>query len=216
MGTELTATSGAIAALLDPIKSSPTWLVRSIGALGHEFRPTIPEAFALMEGQRAKVEEMCSRLVGHLAPAEAADIGKYVAILQAQFREREMEDVSAAARAEGYLMALDGVPLFALREAVRLAMRGAAGLNPSFMPKAPELRALVDKISLPARAHLVSLRRLLDAKVERSERGGGERELPAEVIALLASPAGDRKRPRHRPNPAGVDHSIPYPMVKGE
>lgn len=208
------------AALLEPTKLSPPWLTRSLGALGEGFRPTIPEAFALTEAQRTTVGTRAERLAQHLGSASAAEIGKCIAILQAQFREREVDDGSAAARAEGYLMALEGVPLFALREAVRRVMRADAGLNTSFMPKAPEMRALVNEIAQPARFHLVQLRRLLEAKVERapSERDRERvREMAASLAAALAPREGEKVRRRHPANPSGVDHSEPYHFsVKGE
>jgi hypothetical protein len=190
--------SGAqTAALLEPTKQSPPWLTRSLAALGDGFRPMIPEAAALTTGQRRWVEQAEERLGSHLVPALGAEIGKCVAVLQAQFPAREIDEGTAAARAEGYLMALDGVPLFALREAVKRAMRGEAGLNPSYMPKAPELRALVDRLSLPARAHRVHLRRLLEAEVERTptpEERARVRDLVENLKASLAAPVEDIRK----------------------
>ena len=212
-------TTDPTAALLEPTKLSPTWLLRSLGALGEGFRPTIPEAFALTEAQRTTVETRAERLAQHLGSASAAEIGKCIAILQAQFREREIDDGSAAARAEGYLMALEGVPLFALREAVRRVMRADAGFNTSFMPKAPEMRAFVNQIAQPARFHLVQLRRLLEAKVERAPNEQDRervREMAAALAAALAPREGEKIQRRRPTNPRGVDHSIPYPIMKGE
>lgn len=207
----------AVAALLEPSRLSPHWLMRSIGALAGGLRPTIPEHFALTERQRQLTEEMLSRLSLHLAPASAGDVAKCVAVLQAQFDTGERDQAIAAARAEGYLIALDGVPLFALQEAVKRILRPSGTVGAKFMPKAPELRALVNEIALPARAHQVALRRLLEATVERSHRGGEGRELPPEVVALLTQAEGENRRPRHPPNPSNVDHTAPYNFnVKGE
>lgn len=218
MANELTVGSSTnLAALLEPARLSPLWLTRSVGALGDGFRPTIPAAFALTDPQRAWVEEAHARLEPRLAPASVAEIGKWCAVLQAQFETAEKDPDIAAARAEGLLIALEGVPLFALQEAVRRIMQDRAGLDRRFMPKGPELRALVDEIAQPARAYRVQLRRLLDARVETSSRLGGPRALPPEVSALLARPEGERVRRRHPPNPSGVDHSAPYHFaVRGE
>jgi len=180
-----------IAALLEPSRLSPPWLMRSIGALAGGLRPMIPERFALTDRQRQITAEMLSRLSLHLAPASAADVAKCVAVLQAQFDTGERDQAIAAARAEGYLIALEGVPLFALQEAVKRVLRPTGTVGAKFMPKAPELRALANEISLPARAHHVAMRRLLEATVERAHTGGG-RELPPEVVALLASLRGGR------------------------
>jgi ribosomal protein L17 len=157
----------------------------------------IPEAAALTTDQRRWVEQAGERLGSHLVPASAADVGRSVAVLQAQFPAREIDEGTAAARAEGYLMALDGVPLFAIREAVKRFMQSDAGLNPSYMPKAPELRALVDRLSLPARAHRVHLRRLLEAEVERTptpEERARVRDLVENLKASLAAPVEDIRK----------------------
>ncbi len=87
------------------------------------------------------------------------------------------------------------------------------------MPTPPELKALVDRISLPARAHRVQLSRLLKARVERTptpEERQRVKELTANLVASLAPKEGERVRRRHLPNPAGADHSVPYPIMKGE
>ncbi|MDQ0505965.1 hypothetical protein [Xanthobacter agilis] len=38
----------------------------------------------------------------------------------------------------------------------------------------------------------------------------------AALVAALAPKEGERVRRRHIPNPAGVDHSVPYPILRGE
>ena len=122
----------------------------------------------MTDHRREVVTQTRARLTKHLAPAEAAEIAKCVAVLQAQFPGRETDAASAAARAEGYLLALEGVPLFALREAVRLVLSGKAeGFSSKWMPTSAQLRELADRLSLPARWHAVQLRRLLEAEVER-------------------------------------------------
>lgn len=147
--------------------------------------------------------ETCSRLEVHLVPADAAEVARCVAILQAQFRDREVSEDVATARAEGYLMALDGVPAFALRELVRLVVSGQEeSLSPKYMPTSAELRRLVDRLSLPARGHRLQLRRLLEAEVERAAPAG-PRALPPEVQAFLGA-----MQPRRRvPGNPRVDHS---------
>lgn len=150
------------------------------------------------------MEETSSRLAAHLGAADPAEVAKCVAILQAQFPVRETSDVSAAARAEGYMLALEGVPLFAMKEAVRRVLKGEVpDISPKFMPTSAQLRDLVNRISLPARAHAVQMRRLLSAEVEKPVAREG-RELPAAVSEFLGSFSSRRRGPA---NPAGVDHS---------
>ncbi|WP_454917326.1 hypothetical protein [Xanthobacter sediminis] len=194
------------AALLEPLSASPQWLKSSLSAVSADFRPKLPEASALTESQRRTVMEMCSRLGGHLRPASDEELGVSFAMLQSAFPAANLADGEARANARAYMVALEGVPSFALAEAVRLILRGEAGLDRRFMPTPPELRALVDRLSLPARAHRVQLRRLLEAEVEPAVPAG-PRALPPEVQAFLGSAA---PRSRRRGNPTGVDHSVPY------
>ncbi len=171
--------------------------------MSSDFRPTIPEATAPTEDQRRVVVEMCSRLERHLGPAAPKEIGVAFAVLQSAFPAARLEDAEASANARAYLIALEGVPAFAVDEAARRILRGEAGIDRRFMPTPPELRALVDRLSLPARAHRVQLRRLLEAQVERAAPPGA-RALPPDVQAWLGE---DRTRRRGPSNPSGVDHS---------
>lgn len=194
------------AALLEPLSASPQWLMKSLSAVSADFRPKIPECAALTEMQRRTVAEMCSRLEGHLHPASDEELGVTFAMLQSAFPAANLADGEARANARAYMLALEGTPAFALEEAMRRVLRGEAGIDRRFMPTPPELRALVDRLSLPARAHRVRLRRLLEADVER-RAPAGPRALPPEVQAFLGSVAPRRRGPG---NPAGVDHSAPY------
>ncbi len=148
---------------------------------------------------------MCSRLASRLAPASADELAAFVVTLQEQFPNQDVDDDAMRRRQEGYLLALDGVPAFALGEAYRRIMqRRVPGLSAKFMPTGPELRDLLDQIAAPAREFRGSLHRLLNAHVEDPPRRDGPRVLPPEVQAWLGE---DRTRRRGAPNPAGVDHS---------
>lgn len=163
------------------------------------------------------MEARLSRLVQCLAPATSDESAAFVVSLQDQFASGDMDLDALRRRQEGFLIALEGVPAFALDEAYRQILQKRAGFDPRFMPRPPELRGLLDKISEPARAHRVQLHRLLQAKVEAEPRADGPRALPPSVAALLTPAEGERIRRRHPPNPAGADHSAPYRYsVKGE
>ena len=132
------------------------------------------------------MQEMCSRLAGHLEPAGVDDVARCVGMIQAQYPGSQSSPEAAQAAMAGYLLSLEGCPLFALQEAVkRVLRRQAPGINPKFMPAAPELRGLVDSISLNARWHLKRLERLLSAEVER-EITDAERERVAALFATVA------------------------------
>lgn len=198
-------TTDTRAALLEPLEMSPLWLRQSLAALTQDFRPRIPDARALTASQRRFVEETSSRLASHLAPASPAESGKWCAVLQASLYTRDLEPELVDANAEGFLIALEDAPAFALQEAVRRILKARTGCSKKFVPAPPELRALVDEISLPARWHAVQLRRLLEAEVEREpERPSVDRASQIAAAAIAALPAVTRRRPG---NPAGVNHA---------
>lgn len=194
------------AALLEPSNFAPQWLKNSLAVLKAPYR-VIPAEHALTAETRKVVQETRSRLGAHLQPASVDDLGTGLAMLQAQFPSQDVDKVTAKVRVQGYLMALDGVPAFALDEAIkRVLQRKVPDLEPKFMPTAPQLRGLVDEISLPARWHAAQLRMLLDAKVHGapSERASPERVAEIYAEAVLAMPT---TRKRHPGDPSGVDHA---------
>lgn len=218
MGSELTA--GPLTrreALLNPSLTAPPWLKRSLDALTVDYPPRLPHHAGLTEGQRVHVEERLARLVQCLKPATSDEAAAFVVWVQDQFGTPDMDQDALRRRQEGFLIALEGVPSFALDEACRLILQKKAGFDPRYMPKAPELRGLLDRITANAAAHRVQLYRLLQAKVDAPRMPSGPRVLPPEVSALLAQFEGEKVRRRHPPNPSGVDHSEPYHFsVKGE
>ncbi len=130
---------------------------------------------------------MLVRLEDRFRPASDEQIATAFALLQAAFPAAKLQDGEAKANAMAYMIGLEGVPPFALDEAVRKVLRGSAGLNKSFMPTPPELRALADRIAAPAVTHKTDLQRLLRARIER-RAPSGPREIPEAVKAFLANP----------------------------
>lgn len=152
------------------------------------------------------MEQRLSVLNGKLAPASVDQIGAFVVSLQDQFGLPEMDADALRRRQEGYLIALDGVPAFALDEAYRMILqRRVPEFDPRYMPKGPELRELLDRISRPARYHAVRLRHLLDAKVERPVQRATAEAVAALVQGIAAKmPPSTNRKPK---NPANVNHA---------
>ena len=193
-----------VAALLDPSVVAPSWLKSSLGALTADYPPRLPGHAALTQDQRTFAESLRDRLARRLTPASSDEIAAFVVMLQDQFGTGDVDDEALRRRQEGYLLALDGVPSFALDEAFRRIMQGKVpGMSPTFMPRGPELRQLMDEIATPARTYRGNLHRLLIAKMEEPRHPSGPRELPAAVKDIIAGYEG-RRRAR---NPAGVDHA---------
>lgn len=128
-----------------------------------------------------------------------------VAKLQAAFPAAEVSSSVAEVGGEAYLIALEGVPLWALEEAYRRVLRGEAAVSRQFMPKPPELRFLVNEVSRPARWQAKRIEHLLAAAPDAKEnRCSVERFNEIRASVVLALPESTRRHPR---NPAGVDHS---------
>lgn len=71
-------------------------------------------------------------------------------------------------RSEVYLIALEGMPAFAIDQAVRWWLQGSGGdgsENYAFAPSAPQLRRLADKAAFGVVTRRYELRQLLAARV---------------------------------------------------
>lgn len=186
--------------LLDPVGSSPPWVISCVNALTQDFRPRLPASHALTGEQRTAVQAMASRLETHLAPASDEEIGSAFAMIRLQFPAKDVGAGAARAVARGFLLALRGAPAFALECAVERILSGQAGINPDFMPTAPRVRQIADEISRPARWHAVQLRRLLEAEIE-PEPSPEARERVRAMVAALASSLPASSRDRRQSNP---------------
>lgn len=79
-------------------------------------------------------------------------------------RAAALTDIQVTVRQ--YANALEGVPLWALREVIGNISRGSVpGLNPDFMPTAPRIRQLVDERTERSDLEAREIRTLLDAPV---------------------------------------------------
>lgn len=98
--------------------------------------------------------------------AENDEQGRRIAELLTAYASQLGED-EAAALAGAYRIALDDVPAWALREAVRGWLRGEVGgsaARRSFPPPAPILRDYALSRIAVTKGRIVALRRLLDAR----------------------------------------------------
>lgn len=106
--------------------------------------------------------------------------------LMASFPQRDGQaEASTEMRVDGYFTAIGDLPAWAIRKAVDDVLRGVSGLDKRWAPTPPQLAELVRKrMEEPARAEL-TLRRLLDAKVELPEPTEEERERRAKQVEKL-------------------------------
>lgn len=192
-------------ALLEPNSALPDWLRQRINSLTNDYPPKLPANMALSEAQRFYCQRCLTSLKSHFEPATEHEIAVVVAKLQAAFPAADVASSVAEVGGEAYLIALEGVPLWALEEAYRRVLRGEAAVNRQFMPKPPELRFLVNEISRPARWQAKRIEHLLEAISDAQEnRCSIERFNEIRASVVLELPEARRRHPR---NPANVDHS---------
>jgi hypothetical protein len=126
--------------------SLPAWVASRIASIRdevqpdpvtgkHRTMPTLPSNLILSETERDEVERHIRVLDAACGPTPAddpetegamlIDLTKLMLVLPAP----KQNEASAEARGEAYLAALDDVPLWALRSAIRRWYRGDAGTN---------------------------------------------------------------------------------------
>ncbi len=121
-----------------------------------------------------------------LAAAGPAEIATCVSIVRAGLRSKQSDEVSEAAGAEVFMMVLQGLPAFALREAALRIVAGKAGLSQTFVPTAAEMRKVAVEIMANARWHAKRLELLLAAEIEREITDEERARVAARFKSLLA------------------------------
>lgn len=200
--SQLSADS-ALPALLDPIASSPHWLVLALEALDHQqlSRPLIPSHRAPTAEQRDLIGRMIERLTSRLQPAADQEIAQAAAVVRACMKARNPDAASGELEAMGFILALRDLPAWAIQEAAARIVRGDAGLSKIYAPTPAEFREVAGWIAVQARWHKRRLEMLLAAEVVGPEARA--QQVPQDVLAFIAS--GElRKRPG---NPSGVNHA---------
>jgi hypothetical protein len=139
--------------------------------------PTLPSNLILSEGERDEVDRHIGVLDGACGPIPAddpetegamlIDLTKLMLVLPAA----KQNEASAEARGEAYLAALDDVPIWALRSAIRRWYRGDAGVNERgepfdyhWCPAPAELRKITMLELWRVKGRAAVLRKLLRAE----------------------------------------------------
>lgn len=106
--------------------------------------------------ERVRQQEIAS-LEQRLTPVSPDEVEDRLSVLFAQFATSVSGD--AGLRAEGYVMALRGICLEALDDAVRAILCGETECNPDFMPSAPRLAQVCRRFQGYAERELSRARR---------------------------------------------------------
>lgn len=156
---------------------------RSVSALSDDYvRPKLPAALALNEVQRELVERHALAVERLRQPGPADATGKALLILLMSFSGQRGDEDTQRLRGEGYRIALEDSPAWAVERAARMWLRrenGAGDENYAFAPSPPQLRRLAALAMVPMLAEQGRLQRLLRAEPEREPAPEAER---AEMI----------------------------------
>lgn len=185
----------------------PAWLERLVSAMNGKGRwtpnPTIPKSLMPSPKERSSIEERIAwldRLIsgetGRDHDKSAAERAKALSKLLMVYANQMGED-EATAHAEAYRMALDDVPVWAVREAVRRWFRGEIGGSTArrgFPPPAPLLRDCALAQIRHAEGQRVVLTRLLhahareDAPATEADRDSMKAKYDAFLEELRSAP----------------------------
>jgi hypothetical protein len=193
----------------------PAWVVSRIGSLTIEARtdpatgkyrlmPELPASLIPNEAQREELTRHVSDLnaLCEHVPARDREIEKEMLVVLTKMMmvlpSASQNELSAEARGEAFLTALEDIPLWAVHAAIRRWYRGSCGKNEQgkpydygWCPAPADLRriALTDVNRIKGRAH--QLQRLIDARqiIEFSdEHCGTMRRKLAELFRNLKTP----------------------------
>lgn len=160
LASQLAAVSdlGAGRTEVDPVTRQITARVATIPA---SRMPTGPQRTAIAR-----------RIADLQAATEAGPVGETIAALGDLIQEyapTRLDDRTVSIKAEAYLDAVEDLPAWTIRAAIRRWRRGEVSADPAtldFAPKPARLRAIAERMVLVARGQAARLQRVLDAKPE--------------------------------------------------
>lgn len=127
----------------------------------------IPARFALTATTRSAAMDILRQADISLQPAAKRELGSIVTRLLSSYPADGASEATARARAENWMIALDGLPAWAVDAAHRKWMRGEVpGVNPDFEPKPPRFRQVATALLGPVLERRNQLSMLLKAEVE--------------------------------------------------
>lgn len=158
--------------------------------------PTIPESRMPTGAQRRAI---ATRIAELQAATEIGPVEETLAALGDLIQEyapSRLDDRTVSIKAEAYLDAVEDLPAWSVRAAIRRWRRGEVSADPTtldFAPKPARLRAIADRMVKVARGQAIRLQRVLDAQPERplsdEQRAEVSRKLAAPFSAATSGPA---------------------------
>ena len=191
-GTEIL--SGSTGLPLAPITSLPQWMgFLAQGVMEVEGRPALPASMMPNKTQRESIASRIEALERELAQADRREVAVVVGKLFMAFPSTAASVDAQRAKIALYVEDLDGLPLWALDSAASKWRRGEVTGDVKFAPSAGELRRIAEAQTLPHRALIAKLNRVLVAQELRNVRPEpAERERVAQKFGDLLKSFTDR------------------------
>lgn len=138
--------------------------------------------------QRAAIERRITELRAASRPGPEEDTITILGELIQEYAPSRLDPKTVRIKAEAYMDALEDLPAWTIREAIRRWHRGDVAADDQtldFMPKPPRLRRIAEGIHLVAIGQASRLQRILDAEPEdeltEAQRGEMQAKFAAEV-----------------------------------
>lgn len=139
-------------------------------------------------GQRKALETRAAVLDRSLSPADANDMRKPIAAMLLPFTIGKQADADAFIRVQGYIVALEGMPLWAVERACAAALRGDVGASrPEYAPMPPVIRRACEDLIYEASKERREIRDVLKAVVYKPAPDPAIAEKFAALAAELGS-----------------------------
>lgn len=149
---------------------------------------TLPRSLMLTGAMRAVLSRRIAELEGALGASPPEQILEHVARLLGRYLPGKSDD-DLAVRAEAYLEALDDLPAWVVREAIRRWFKGECGgaeRDYDFPPGEARLRGVAKHVLSVAQGQVIVFRRLLVAEPEPEISEADRARQAAEFHALAA------------------------------
>jgi len=190
MAQDLTTRSAAALPAIDTADPAsmlllPDWLasqlaaVSDLGAGRTEVDPvtrqitarvaTIPASRMPTGPQRTAIARRIADLQAAIEPGPVEETIGVLGDLIQEYAPSRLDDRTVSIKAEAYLDAVEDLPAWTVRAAVRRWRRGEVSADPAtldFAPKPARLRGIAERMVLVARGQAARLQRVLDAKPE--------------------------------------------------
>ena len=154
--------------------------------------PTIPKSKMPNGAQRAAIALRITELQRAVQPGPVEETIGVLGDLIQEYAPQRLDPRTVSIKAEAYLDAVEDLPAWTIRAAIRRWRRGEVSADPAtldFAPKPARLRSIAERMVLVARGQAARLQRVLDAKPEERITDAQMAENSEKLSGLIAKTA---------------------------